>query len=580
VGLVTRVSTDRQARNEEGSLKNQLQRLRQYIEYRNSTCGESWREVAHYELKGVSGKNSMRSQEFERLFADIRAGQVNTIGCAALDRICRSVKDFLGFFEFLQEHKVEFVCLKQNYDTTSPQGRLFITMMMALAQFEREQTSERTRDASSARAERGLWNGGRLLGYELDTNKRGSLIPNTDEAAVVNYAFDKYLEYGSIVETTEAMNSRGYRTKSYTSYRDVYHPAKPFYSSTVQYLLKNPAYIGMKEINKKHIHEKSGAGCEYRLVKATWPGIVDKEKFDAVQGLMRENGQTNRNAAEPVRHAYVLGNGILRCGRCDSTMEGRSGTGRLKTTYFYYVCRNKECGLRISADEIEAALLERIKHLAGDGILLKYLIEQTNTKLLKQKPALEKQLQALHKNLAQVKNQANKLLDRWSESEERVKEGFIREKLNDLAGRRVEIEAGIVEVDQALRQIQEQTVQQEEIKKALENIGGIYEQLKPFERRELMGAVLKIAQVNEREITLEIYAVGEPYIINNNVKGNSVNRGEKVRPQPNWLPLLDTFRHQKVDIPFTLSDVKQWFKLFHLSPITIGSAVPQPAGYV
>jgi len=327
-GLITRVSTDRQARNEEGSLKNQLQRLRQYIEYRHSACGESWVETSHYELKGISGKNSMRSQEFERLFADVRDGRVNTILCTALDRICRSVKDFLWFFEFINEQKVEFVCLKQNYDTISAQGRLLVTMMMALAEFEREQTSERTKDASIARAERGLWNGGRLLGYETDPSKKGALVPNSEEVAIVNFAFDKYLSCGSIAKTTEAVNIRGYRTKSYTSKRDVYHHGERFYSSTVQYLLKNPAYIGIKEINKKHIHKKNSAGSEYRQVKATWPGIVSKEKFDAVQGLMRENGQTNRNAAEPVWHAYVLSHGILRYGRCDSAMgvdPGRVG---------------------------------------------------------------------------------------------------------------------------------------------------------------------------------------------------------------------------------------------------------------
>ncbi len=98
VALVLRVSTDRQARNEEGSLKNQLQRLRQHIEYKSITCGEDWTEAGLYELKGISGKNSMRSREFERLFADVRAGRVNTILCTALDRICRSVKDFLWFF--------------------------------------------------------------------------------------------------------------------------------------------------------------------------------------------------------------------------------------------------------------------------------------------------------------------------------------------------------------------------------------------------------------------------------------------------------------------------------------------------
>ena len=70
VGLVVRVSTDRQAMNPEGSLKNQLQRLRAHIEYKVVASGEDWQESAVYELRAVSGKNSMRSQEFEQLFAD------------------------------------------------------------------------------------------------------------------------------------------------------------------------------------------------------------------------------------------------------------------------------------------------------------------------------------------------------------------------------------------------------------------------------------------------------------------------------------------------------------------------------
>jgi site-specific DNA recombinase len=152
--LVVRVSTDRQAANPEGSLKTQLQRLPAHIDYKNSS-GEAWHEAGVYELKAVSGKDSMRSQEYAELFTAIRTGRVNTILCTALERLCRSVSDFLWFFEFINEHGVEFVCLKQQYDTTTPQGKLFVTIMIALAEFEREQTAERTRDATIARAERG-----------------------------------------------------------------------------------------------------------------------------------------------------------------------------------------------------------------------------------------------------------------------------------------------------------------------------------------------------------------------------------------------------------------------------------------
>ncbi|MFQ6029239.1 MAG: recombinase family protein [Dehalococcoidia bacterium] len=79
VALVVRVSTDRQAMTPEGSLKNQLQRLRAHIEYKTVACGEQWQETSVYELRAVSGKDSMRSQEFQQLFRDIRSGRVNTV---------------------------------------------------------------------------------------------------------------------------------------------------------------------------------------------------------------------------------------------------------------------------------------------------------------------------------------------------------------------------------------------------------------------------------------------------------------------------------------------------------------------
>ena len=110
-GLVIRVSTDRQAKNPEGSLTNQLQKLHAHIEYKNTVGGEEWSEGGRYVLKAVSGKDSMRSKEFAQLFEDMKTGKVNTVVCTALDRISRSVKDFLNFFEILTKYNVEFLSL-------------------------------------------------------------------------------------------------------------------------------------------------------------------------------------------------------------------------------------------------------------------------------------------------------------------------------------------------------------------------------------------------------------------------------------------------------------------------------------
>ena len=95
-------------------------------------------------------------------------------------------------------------------------------------------------------------------------------------------------------------------------------------------------------------------------------------------------------------------------------MEGRSGTNRLGVTYFYYACRNKDCGLRVAADELEGAVLDRLGFLAQDEGLIERLTSETNSRLQRQVPALERRHKALQKDLAELKSEADRVLLEWS----------------------------------------------------------------------------------------------------------------------------------------------------------------------
>ena len=524
--LTTRVSLDEQARNPEGSLVNQLQRLRAHIQYKKESSGEDWRESGVYELRGVSGKNSVRSQEFERLFNDIRAGRVNAVLVTALDRICRSVSDFLAFFEFLDDQEVEFISLREQFDTTSPQGKLLVTMLIALAEFERDITSQRTSEAMADRADRGLWNGGRILGYDSDPNHKGSLVPNPDEAAVVALAFEIYRELGSIKETAETLNRRGYRSKTYDSRRGKHHPGTQFSVSSMQYLLKNVAYTG-----KKEIIQVGEDGCEERrLVDAVWEPIIGEEKFQAVQQLMADNGQTHRSGASSVQHVYSL-SGLVHCKRCGSQMDGESATGRVGKKYFYYRCSNRNCGMRVAAHEVEEAIMERLQLLADDPELLDKLTAETNRKLQQGRPKLERRKAGLEKELKEVKAMADKLLTELGSMDKRAGQGFIKEKLDDLGQRKLDLEHGLAEVQQELDSLDREAVDTELVRAALGRVKELFEALKPYEQRELMQLVLQRAEVNEREITLEVYA-----LTGSSSAGKVGAEGDVVRMQPKWLP--------------------------------------------
>jgi len=122
-------------------------------------------------------------------------------------------------------------------------------------------------------------------------------------------------------------------------------------------MLKNVSYIVKKSVV---------IDGEDRLVAAVWPAIVDNEKFQQVQELMTANGRANRSGTKPVRHVHALSVGLLVCGRRDSPMESRSGTGRGGVTYFYYACPGEDCGLRVVAFEVEGAVIDRLRFLAED----------------------------------------------------------------------------------------------------------------------------------------------------------------------------------------------------------------------
>jgi len=518
------VSTDGQAKNPEGSLTNQLQRLRGHIDYKTKTCGEDWVETEEYILAGVSGKKSFQSKQFQQLFADIEAGKVNTILCTALDRICRSVKDFLAFFEILSRHNVEFVCLKQNYDTTSPQGRLLITIMMALAEFERDQTSDRNKESYRARAERGLWNGGQLLGYDLPPEgQKGTLIPNEREAAVVNVAFDTYLKTGSILETAKALNEAGYRTKEFESRRGRLHAGRKFTWTGTMWLLTNWGYIGKKEINKKKKGvslARTSTAVEYGLVDAKWPPIVDPAKFFAGRDLLEANSRTCRNQMKQVRHCYILNSGLLTCGKCNTEMEGTCGTGRLKTKHFYYVCKNRECRLRIPAGEIEGLVLDRIKELALSPDILGRLVTETNERLQTELPELTGKRAATERELVSVSAEAKKLLTRWQDTPEA--DSFIRDQLAELEERRKALELAVVDLEQRIAAVGRTTVDENLVRKALAAFADGFAGLEPYRQKAMIGLVIQQATVSDESLTLSIH--GEPVVIGENeTSGNAIN---------------------------------------------------------
>src|SRR4051812_39590296 len=190
--IYTRKSTEEGLEKEFNSLDAQRESGEAFIK---SQIHEGWSCLPeNYDDGGFTGGN-MERPALRRLLADIEAGRIDCVVVYKVDRLSRSLLDFARMMEVFDKHRISFVSVTQQFNTTHSMGRLTLNILLSFAQFEREIISERTRDKIAATRRKGKWSGGLpVLGYDVD--ERGTrLLVNEDEAARVRAIFALYLEH-------------------------------------------------------------------------------------------------------------------------------------------------------------------------------------------------------------------------------------------------------------------------------------------------------------------------------------------------------------------------------------------------
>ena len=113
-------------------------------------------------IEKISGKNTNRP-ELKSMIEFVREGDI--IYIHSLDRLARSTKDLLDIVEKLQSKKVHLVSNKENIDTTTATGKLMLTMIAAIAEFERANMLERQREGIAIAKAEGKYKGRKSIGY-------------------------------------------------------------------------------------------------------------------------------------------------------------------------------------------------------------------------------------------------------------------------------------------------------------------------------------------------------------------------------------------------------------------------------
>ena len=212
-----RISTLMQVDNT--SLKDQEDKIRMYAKLHDIVIDEMFID------KAVSGKSTDRP-EYDKMMDYVKENNIDMIIVYKNDRIHRSLYNLLAMIYELQNYEVALVSVTEMFDTSTPQGMLFLQMLGSFAEFERAVINERTRNGRIARLNENKWVGGKpALGYKV--NKEGQFEIDEEDAKNIFKLRSKGLSMAKI-------------------------GAKyGFSKQKVGYILKNKNYIGIFEYRGK-----------------------------------------------------------------------------------------------------------------------------------------------------------------------------------------------------------------------------------------------------------------------------------------------------------------------------------------
>ena len=321
VAIYTRKSVYRE--NSE-SIETQIELCKNYF------GGENEYEV--FVDEGFSGGNTNRPS-FLNMMDLIRLGKFDVVAIYKIDRISRNIIDFFKIYEELEKYNVKLVSITENFDTTTPVGKMMMIMLSAFADMERENIRQRVKDNMIALAKKGCFTGG-FVPFGCTTEKiEGKSYLKIIDVDIIQLMFTKYLELQSLYATQKYLLDNNIKTvTARSSLRDI---------------LRNPVYCKSSEEANKYLEGKfevigkaNGKGYmtygktsgNPTLIVGKHKACIDSDLFLKVNMLIDKNREDTCKKKSKV---YWL-SGVLRCPFCGSRYTIANSDRNS-----YYVCSHR-----------------------------------------------------------------------------------------------------------------------------------------------------------------------------------------------------------------------------------------------
>lgn len=447
VAIYVRVSTQEQAK-EGYSISEQIDRLTKFSE------AHDWHIINTYVDAGYSGSNTDRPA-LQDLLADVRSGKIDKVLVYKLDRLSRSQKDTLKLIEdVFIPNGTDFESMSEKLDTGTAQGRLFLGILAAFAQLEREMIKERMSMGIDARIKEGKWKGGAKIpfGYDYDPDQN-KLIINAYDSMIVKMIFDDFTSGKSIGSIEQKMLDNGYTFRSGNADR-----------RTIKYVLRNKCYCGYQKRKNEWL-------------PALHDAIIDESTYEKAQAILDANKQRFEEAGYKTgsdAYSSILG-GLIYCGKCGSRY-GKQQAGTKKYGYhFNYVCASRHKKLKSAIKDpacknkhyrmevLDGIIFDEIKKLAIDPDY----INQIKSRSDQNNP--DQQIHAIEKKIKSIDDQISRFMDLYGIGKFEIKD--LDAKITPLQDQRSKLNLELEKLKKTTKRITEKDVIKlvESFEEALEN---------------------------------------------------------------------------------------------------------------
>lgn len=267
-----------------------------------------WQYAGVYADEAKTGTRDSR-ENFQRLIADCKAGQVDAVITKSISRFARNTVTLLETVRELKAIGVDVFFEEQNIHTLSADGELMLTILASYVQEESLSASENQKWRIKKSFEEGKpWNG-TMLGYRY---RDGTLAIEPGEAEIVRRIFREYLSGKGIVAIANGLNADGIVTR----YGNQWH------KRSVTCVLQNYAYTGnlllQTTYRENHLTKRTlsnnGQLPKYHAT-GTHDAIISMADFTAVQAEIERRATKHAPKGKNYNSRYPF-SGLIVCGNC------------------------------------------------------------------------------------------------------------------------------------------------------------------------------------------------------------------------------------------------------------------------